>query len=1314
MGTDLGSDAEEGGSGGSALEGYEYQIEVSVWLALDLVLASRLTEALVLEPSSEEDIETDLITSEAALDGYRLIVQAKLRGGDAWTVAGFKALLHHGTKRPSAAKRLSDSAARYLLVTSAGLNGGTRGLQVRNAANWPKPEEMPRSIAKSLPADVAGRVAVISKDAERLTIDIKASLAESFRVPHAKIPSCVLALREAARARIRGVAGGRWTRIELEALVRAHEGYIASSPELEHYVPPTNWNELRSAMATRHAALIVGQSGTGKTLATRKLYDELRAEISGLARVVITTPEQLRNDDTALPVLYDIEDPWGRYSFEPQKRDWNEQLEHFLASARPDQLIVATSRLDVALASGALETVRHWSVKLEAEHYGKSERQRLYRTRINALPRELQLLAQHHEATVLAELATPLEIQKFFDALPTLPEQERRNLPGLVRHAIRVAHQRAIEGTVRNQIEARNEVAAAALVWGLLKVRDRVSVSLLRGLEDSLPPTAAPMESGVMPLVSFFVAARNFRQTEQAIAYYHPRVEAGMQVALERAAPLARRMLSALVDALALGEPSDAAWGVPCAARLVQALHSIDALNVRPRAASQAKIDTWLALVIAEQSDEFERMLGLAKVVGSPESNVAEAARFLLHRPRDTFGFSHLWGPLVRDEAWYVRMRSDPAVRAMIEHYIEEVLPRGRIDVNRNFVAEVERLAPDLIASFLVAAETAVQWGYLPSSEAISAGALRDLDRFEAIVDAAIAVRTPTDAERERIAAQDLAVTNGEYSDDYVEHLSDNDEGITAGDFLEAYVIHVRATGDWRRLADHRQRERLRSWWFRQLANDKCRDAAEFACAFEIGYGTADEDDLWAALTRGWDPSFESALIHRLHTGHDLHGVRLAAMLCMCVWAPSRLPEICAQLASSGQHGRLVEVAVELGELRMHDTAQYAPDRHEATDRAARTLPVELRDLSDAAKALADKKTPTLSHGALKLLTSVESPSGMVRQFRLQLAQHIALPVQDDVRWTIANAEDSREAALAMKTAIHHGMDDVVTRGLQHRFAHVVSLALTAVGASADAPLPEALLALATHAGSPVRQALVELLDARPHPHHVPALLVLAGDRYSRRSMFENGDEEYPLARAAARALAKLKALDDGPAGELFNIALATQDPSVRRLSFIALACVASPVFQHRLWDLVVSPGSLAIRRAAARALLVGHERVESVIMNAITPDMVAAFPAPVAVDLALLLATNGEPDRVIAMAEALAANQRRRVIVLLLVWGLRARDFTATQRIARLLPAGHVGAQLALGVSQKPLGDAVLDDLGDAASVKAVMGWIESFTASG
>ncbi len=46
----MASTPDDKGSGGDALAGLDYQIDVSVWLALDLILANRLTDELELEP----------------------------------------------------------------------------------------------------------------------------------------------------------------------------------------------------------------------------------------------------------------------------------------------------------------------------------------------------------------------------------------------------------------------------------------------------------------------------------------------------------------------------------------------------------------------------------------------------------------------------------------------------------------------------------------------------------------------------------------------------------------------------------------------------------------------------------------------------------------------------------------------------------------------------------------------------------------------------------------------------------------------------------------------------------------------------------------------------------------------------------------------------------------------------------------------------------------------------------------------------------------------------------------------------------------
>lgn len=111
----------EAGAGSWSILGFDYQVDVSVWLALDVMVSARMATEMTLEHVSEEDVEADVEELEPAtiaeavpMHGYRLIVQAKRRTGNAWTEARYITLLKHGTGRKSALTRLNEDAnARY-------------------------------------------------------------------------------------------------------------------------------------------------------------------------------------------------------------------------------------------------------------------------------------------------------------------------------------------------------------------------------------------------------------------------------------------------------------------------------------------------------------------------------------------------------------------------------------------------------------------------------------------------------------------------------------------------------------------------------------------------------------------------------------------------------------------------------------------------------------------------------------------------------------------------------------------------------------------------------------------------------------------------------------------------------------------------------------------------------------------------------------------------------------------------------------------------------------------------------------------------
>lgn len=1297
------------GAGSASLAGYEYQIDVSVWLALDLVVVSQQTDELELEPASQEDLEAVLTDTQPArlvsrmpMKNYTLNVQVKRRGGDAWTPTTLRTLLNYGSDdRKSAAERLKNSEARYLLVTSAGLNGDAKKLGRRRAGSWPKAAAMSQVIAKGFKHSIAGRVAVIAnQDDERLRGDIDRLLLEGCRIPKTRLDQCRTKLREEARARIAGAGGRRWRREEIVEVIHAHDGYLASAPELENFVHPINWGELRAAMAERSAAIIIGTSGTGKTLATKMLYDELRAEVHGLTRKpILLGPSELQNDTTARPVLYDIEDPWGRFDFDPESRPWNELLSDVLAAARPDAMVIATSRHDVALASGALGSVKQWVVNLEAENYGPRERRRLYRTRIDSLPRDLHELARGSERTVLDDLATPLEIQKFFDAMRVQDRKGLSNPQKFVKDAIASAHQNSIERTVIEQIEAREDVPAAAILYGLLAAGGKVTRSVLREIEDALADKDVALGRGVSPLVDFFVAARNLRQGDGGIVtYYHPKVEAGITRTLEKPEhrQVVRRTLKKLLDLLVSDDGPGAEWGTAAATRILAVTR--DKFGVSPSAGTTGSIDTWLDARLASGNAEFDADLRLAAEAGSANSNAGEIARFIRHRPDRTFGGFDHWGRPDHTEEWYQTRAANPATRPILERFVRELLPKDRTSYPKSLGAELARFSSGLTEAFLAAAATAVHFGYISSDDAIAHGALEDLEGFEVILDTAVQVLTPSESEIAAAEETRLEIMNDVYSDDYAQHLAENDDGYTASEFLKAYVERVRAEKGWQLVAQHRHADRLRPYWLHALSDrnsDEARQTDEVAGAFQAAYGTKDEDDLWLTLLRNWDERYREPLEARIVSGSPHKDVEEAALTCLVECAPDLVKSVVDRLAKQSDHGRLISISLGIAGLR-RGRSSSGSKHHDAAKAAADLLPKPFNNLSTAQLALLTRKTPRPSKKALEILTSVAEPSPEVRAFRLALDEHVRLPVEEDARLALACSDQPGIALDGVRAAIRHGMLQEVEASLSHKFAHVAAEALTAIAAPMEGPLPQRLLVFASHKASPLRLALVRVLKAKPHMDHRAALLTLAADQWSRHSQHYGQDsDDYPIAHVAIAALADLTPLQPEQNEALFAIATDTSDPDVRWAIFKLQVLTGGAHSRDRLFSLAVEPGSARIRSSAARALLQAGEDLDDALITRITPQLLETRYEPVAGVLAVLLGWRGGDEAIRSAAEVLAANRKRKAFVLLIAWTLKDRDRVAAENLVTMLPSGHPAVPWALGEDIGAVDETMLSDLG-------------------
>jgi hypothetical protein len=286
-------------------------------------------------------------------------------------------------------------------------------------------------------------------------------------------------------------------------------------------------------------------------------------------------------------------------------------------------------------------------------------------------------------------------------------------------------------------------------------------------------------------------------------------------------------------------------------------------------------------------------------------------------------------------------------------------------------------------------------------------------------------------------------------------------------------------------------------------------------------------------------------------------------------------------------------------------------------------------------------------------------------------------------------------------------MKDIAAGALDHRYSHVVAKALLEVGANITAPLPAELLALAHAQGSPVRKALVRLLGDKPHLNHLPVLLHLAHDQWSSSSRFYGEEDEFPIARSAVNAIAGLAPLDAEILEKLQEIALRTSDWLVRANLFRIIAVQGGSTFQERLLELAVTPGRIHVMRAAARAILMEVQILDSAVIDQITVDLLAKREPSIAAMLTLIAACRMDLKERLELARGISAIAKRRALLLLMLWPAVGPDESSRSAIEQLLPDNHSSlAWVKTGPSEKAE-DTLIADLGEPAICQEVLDWL-------
>lgn len=1305
----------------AALAGYDYQLDVSILAALRILLVTKSASRITLEPANADDIEVELeeddpghVEAMAQLGvATRIIMQVKLRRGDPWSIDAFERLLKHGKRRTPAKDHLVDPNVRYLLVTNADVSGVARELLVRDFEEQPGYEKFPESLRKILPDAPDGRIAIYATLTPRLLeYEIEHILTTILRVPKDRQGSCLAMLREEAKARMRGTSPGVWAYNDLLGTIRGHGGFLASVAELDAFVEPTNFSDMIRQIEKKNAVVIVGSSGTGKTLAASALCDQARKRHGALDIVVVnpnSDPSSIRQIVQTGPKLFYLEDPWGQNSLRIGSETWTEQLPRMLRGAHPNNQFVVTSRSDMLRGAHALKELAPWSIELEADCYLDGRLAEIYDKRMDLLPPHLQSKALSFRPNVLRTLEKPLELDLFFANILSGRSEDENDGQWLHR-LIGVAHRDAVEGVVDRYLTHSDATGHSAIIWGVLAARgsfDRMTlVALMRSLRIAAPELAI----GLDKQIDTMIAARHLRQPNTSVAFAHPSVRAGFEKHLKENWFRHELAFTTLLSALTTLPQPYAEWGMETAARLIDEGRRLvagvegGAFTFEVPAAAQTRIDSWLEAALIDPGADFPKLLQLASDVGSATSNPSELARWLLTSVQSGAAFfNERWKAPTFTDAWYERISQDPRSFPIAERFVRGQLSDERGSYGTGFPVALDRIATGLEDAYLHAARRLVGMGHGPNIEAVVTGALRDLPAFEAVFEEALDDLARDDAKRAEDAERSRVIDDGECDYGFEEYYTSgpDDDGYASGIIAGLYIEAVRAAGNWKALAEHNRVYEFGYYWARAIQKTDAAtppSPAELTTMFAAAQADGHEHEGWDALRQHWHPDFREKLKQTLSVGIPVQSSSYAAMACAISVDRTLLAE-----AFDGSPTSASRIAF------LCDLID-APSRYVQIGKAgSRSLIKALGPLyREIGWALlhGTSSTAPLSSRAVEILQQAAetAPPRILSKILPLLIEAGGAPTEPIRRWLRETADkDLAEAAASAAAAIED--EEAIAMALQHPRANARVVALEFLTGRANAPFPVDILALSTDPGHRVRQALVHALMAKPHLEHLLVLLRLTGDTWSDADPSHNEPDSFPIAREAVKALATYAPLSDQISEQLITLATTTPDRALGQECLKVAACHGSPAIRKMIHAMVSDRDQGWLRLDALDALVVA-DTIEPELLTPFTAERIMKLGPALATSAIVLVCHRAPLKTAVALCERMAHSNADRSLAVLGAYFLHDRDPGAAQAILDLLAEGHPARRL-FAVEEELLPASVLDGLGDIKRQRWVHRWL-------
>ncbi|TKB24550.1 hypothetical protein FCL47_17060 [Desulfopila sp. IMCC35006] len=1278
-------------SGNPGFSGYEYQIEVSVWVALDLMLAKDVTEEIEIEPRSEEDIQAAVTDPSSASLGlqvhctqFHLIMQAKTRSSSPWSSTVFADILlgkdadvtNQGARRRRPLTMLqADPHGRYIFVTNEASTEALRPHEGTHLFDFPEVDELPphtrHGFDSTARASLAPRIVLLTGvTREVLCGRIAALLSQYGHVPISRHDGCLRDLREAVRRRIEGAHGGLWTRSEVIEVLVNHGGSLAPTRDMDHYVRPKSFDAIKAQLDTAHAVVIAGPSGTGKTLTADILELDLRrgsppfdvvGEESG--------PGFIRGNLTRTdPVLFHLRDPWGGNRLTPGADRWSGELPKLLDNAGPGRKFLITSRSDVMQSAGneLAKELRPYIVSIEVEDYGADLLAEIYDGLAADLTGHSKHLAAQYRKRALAVLTRPFEVKRFMVAL----SREAGEKPRKVDEIIADSQIEAISGVIAKQVGA-DGAEAAAIIWAMLSARKAVARDVFAKFGRRLRSAVPNLRPDVEGLIDFLVAGQNLRQDGAALAFYHPRVEDGLRLTFMLRPLDAERILSTSVDVLFAWDRAGEDWGMETGLKVLQTTAKVKELELDLSPVTTQRLDQYLEAVALSSANraDFEGALRDLARFGSDDNPPARLARLLLEGKPETdaiFNIEHWRAPSLSWED-ISALRDDKHTQPLIERFIREILPFTHQYYHTELVPLLERLAINLTGPFWNALDTIAGPGDPPHNiDVIVTGALTvNSPDYEHVIERFASSEAEANAWMEGFAKDSYEAQEHAVDADAADYITEEpgERYFNAREGMKMVVRLRREREGVAWIAGHPQRKLL-LYALGDLIGDRHR--APPIAELEFLLANADDwvrDKAWSAVVCHWDDALRGFLIDELARS-DIDGASQRRLLIKIAAANGHgdpVPDL-VDVARRVPFARRLELVYDVVTTKLDDDPKEEDGAAVTRARAECLLNSFVDDERELARALLEilaggnirTTASALTEPSRQLLaTTLASASTDLTGPLACLAAGAGMNIDEAAVRLLStdNAADGKVAIQALVIADAPELRTMLQQALKHKRYPVRRRAFQELAASATTDERNSLITVANDHSADVRLAFAELMIKELWPEAVDNLLKLLSDRRNYASHGYLGGvaqwSKFSVARAAARALGAYESLPAPAINVLLQAAQADNpDPFVTYAALTAIAKQDDTRIVPIMLSALSSPGldqSPSHRPRSQAAAWAIFDRAISGHSDMLTPDATSVAErdeAPIAGPLLIAFGIHPSDARETLLSRLKASHQ--------------------------------------------------------------------------